>query len=185
MAPNLLFYHLLLAALVLVCLIMHIWWPDPLSAPPPPPIKPHNPQRKRSQEPQPCTGYIHKPLCEACEYGLDSRPKAPDSPPPILSFTRGRKRTVDTHAHFCPKPNCSYQGWLGRGNIRSNGHPGGQPWRQLQCVSCQGYFHETDGMRIPRESCHPIPCESCHRFHAKVATDSIAKLPLIPRQSCH
>ena len=145
MAPNLLFYHLLLAALVLVCLLRHIWWPDPLSAPPPPPIKPHNPQRKRSQEPQPCTGYIHKLLCEACEHGLDSRPKAPDSPPPILSFTRGRKRTVDTPAHFCPKPNCSYQGWLGRGNIRSNGHPGGQPWRQLQCVSCQGYFYETDG----------------------------------------
>ena len=31
----------------------------------------------------------------------------------------------------------------------------------------------------------PIPYESCHRFHAKVATDSIAKLPRIPRQSCH
>ena len=72
MAPNLLFYHLLLAALVLVCLIMHIWWPDPLSAPPPPPIKPHNSQRKRSQEPKPFTGYIHKPVCEACEHGLDS-----------------------------------------------------------------------------------------------------------------
>src|SRR5207244_5968213 len=24
-------------------------------------------------------------------------------------------------------------------------HPGGQPWRQLQCVSCQGYFSETHG----------------------------------------
>jgi len=35
--------------------------------------------------------------------------------------------------------------WLGRGNIRSNGHPGGQPWRQLQCVSCQGYVSETHG----------------------------------------
>jgi len=47
--------------------------------------------------------------------------------------------------HFCPEPDCSYHGWLGRGNIRSNGHPGGQPWRQLQCVSCQGYFYETHG----------------------------------------
>src|SRR4030095_6894998 len=40
---------------------------------------------------------------------------------------------------------CAYHGWLGRGNIRANGHPGGQPWRQLQCVSCQGYFSETHG----------------------------------------
>src|SRR5205823_10011416 len=30
-------------------------------------------------------------------------------------------------------------------NVGSNGHPGGQPWRQLQCVSCQGYFSETHG----------------------------------------
>jgi hypothetical protein len=36
-----------------------------------------------------------------------------------------------------------YCGWPGRGNIRSNGHPGGKPWRQLQCVSCHGYFQET------------------------------------------
>jgi hypothetical protein len=30
-----------------------------------------------------------------------------------------------------------------------------------------------------------IPRESCHRFHAKAATDSTASLPLIPRESCH
>src|SRR5437762_7233870 len=34
---------------------------------------------------------------------------------------------------------------MGRGNIRANGHPGGKPWRQLQCVSCHGYFQETYG----------------------------------------
>jgi IS1 family transposase len=38
-----------------------------------------------------------------------------------------------------------YCGWPGRGNIRSNSHPGGKPWRQLQCVSCHGYFQETHG----------------------------------------
>jgi IS1 family transposase len=27
----------------------------------------------------------------------------------------------------------------------ANGHPGGQPWHQLQCVSCQSYFSETHG----------------------------------------
>jgi IS1 family transposase len=63
----------------------------------------------------------------------------------VIIFTRGRKRTVDTSGHFCPDPDCSYHGWLGLGNIRANGHPGGQPWRQFQCVSCQGFFYETHG----------------------------------------
>jgi hypothetical protein len=97
------------------------------------------------QRTQAFTGLIHKPLCEICEQGADTRPKAPGSPPSILSFTRGRRRTVNTSQYFCPDHDCSYHGWLGRGNIRSNGHPGGQPWRQLQCVSCHGYFYETHG----------------------------------------
>jgi hypothetical protein len=63
----------------------------------------------------------------------------------VIAVTRGRRRTVETRSHFCPDPDCSYRGWLGCGNIRSNGHPGGQPWRQLQCVSCHGYFYETRG----------------------------------------
>jgi SH3-like domain-containing protein len=31
----------------------------------------------------------------------------------------------------------------------------------------------------------PVPYETCHRFHAKLATDSRAKLPRLPRQLCH
>jgi IS1 family transposase len=31
------------------------------------------------------------------------------------------------------------------GNITSNGHPSGGPWRQLHCTSCGGYFQETHG----------------------------------------
>jgi len=58
-----------------------------------------------------------------------------------MSFTRGRRRTVDTRQQFCPDPDCSYHGWRGRGNIRA----GGQSWRQLQCVSCHGYFSQTHG----------------------------------------
>jgi hypothetical protein len=134
MTPNLLFYQILLVALVLICFMIHVWWPDPSRATPPRPLKPDKPRRKRSTGPKPFTGYLHKPLCEVCEQGTDTHPKAPGSPPPLLTFTRGRKRTVDTLAHFCPKPTCAYQGWLGRGNIRSNGHPGGQPWRQLQPI---------------------------------------------------
>jgi IS1 family transposase len=145
MTPNLLFHQLLLVALVLSCLIIHVWWPDSARTTPPCPLKPDNPRRKRSKEPKPFAGYIQKPLCEACEHGLDSHPKAPGSPPPLILFNQGRKRTVDTSGHFCPAPDCSYHGWLGLGNIRANGHPGGQPWRQFQCVSCQGYFYETHG----------------------------------------
>ena len=76
---------------------------------------------------------------------LNSDRQAPSSPPPVLTFTHGRRRTIDTERHFCPDGDCLYCGWPGRGNIRSNGHPGGKPWRQLQCVSCHGYFQETHG----------------------------------------
>jgi len=52
---------------------------------------------------------------------------------------------VDTSQHFCPQTGCRYRGWLGRGNLRANGHPSGGLWRQLQCTSCEGYFLETHG----------------------------------------
>jgi IS1 family transposase len=145
MVPNLLFYQLLLVALVLIWLLVHVWWPDRPNVTPQTPRKPGKPQRKRSKEPKPFTGYIHKPLCDACQHGADARPKAPGAPPPMIIFNRGRRRTVDTSGHFCPDQDCAYHGWFGRGNIRSNGHPGGQAWRQLQCVSCEGYFYETHG----------------------------------------
>jgi hypothetical protein len=62
MAPNLLFYQLLLVALVLICIMIHVWWPDRPSVTPQTPLKPGKPRRKRSKEPKPFTGYIHKPL---------------------------------------------------------------------------------------------------------------------------
>jgi len=145
MTPNILFEQLLVVALVLICLLMHVWGPSSRSPASQRPFKPAKPRRKRAKAPKPFTGYIHKPLCEACEQRLDARLKAPGAPPPMIICTRGRRRTVDTSGQFCPEHDCSYHGWLGRGNIRSNGHPGGQPWRQLQCVSCQGYFSETHG----------------------------------------
>ena len=145
MASNPLFYQLLLVALVLICLMVHVGLPDDIPRVPTTPLKPKPPRRRRSTEPKPFTGLIHQPLCEAWEQKPDGRPKAPGSPPPVITFTRGRRRTVDTQAHFCPDPTCSYYGWLGLGNLRANGHPGGQPWRQLQCVSCHGYFYETYG----------------------------------------
>src|SRR5215468_10143468 len=145
MTPNVLFEQLLVVALVLISLLMHVWGPSFRSPASQRPFKPAQPRRTWAKAPKPFTGYPHKPLCEACEQSLDARLKAPGAPPPMLVFTRGRRRTVDTSGQFCLAHDCAYHGWLGRGNIRSNGHPGGQPWRQLQCVSCQGSFSETHG----------------------------------------
>src|SRR5215510_13137052 len=62
----------------------------------------------------------------------------------FLRHEAGR-RHVDTSDHFCPDRDCRYGGWLGLGNITSNGHPSGGPWRQLHCTGCGGYFQETHG----------------------------------------
>ena len=145
MVPNPLFYQRLMVALILICLLIHVGVPDKPLPLPQPPLEPHKRRRTRSTEPKPFPGLIHKPLCEACAQGADVHAKAPGSPPPILRFTRGRRRTVDAHAHFCPYPDCAYHGWCGRGTSRAHGHPGGQLWRQLPCVSCHGYFYETLG----------------------------------------
>jgi IS1 family transposase len=144
MAFNPLFYQLLLITLVVICLLVHVGLPNDPPLVPKTPGEPKPRRRRRSQD-KPFAGLMHQPFCEACEQGTDTRPQAPGLPPPVITFTRGRKRTVDTQAHFCPDPNCSYYGWLGLGNLRANGHPGGKPWRQFQCVSCLGYFYETTG----------------------------------------
>src|SRR5262249_16565195 len=70
MTPNVLFYQLLVVALVLICLLMHVWGPSSRSPASQRPFKPAKPRRKRAKAPKPFTGYIHKPLCEACEQGL-------------------------------------------------------------------------------------------------------------------
>lgn len=145
MASNPLFYQWLLVALVLICLLLHVGLSDNSLRVLKTPLESQPRRRRRFKESKPFAGLIHQPRCEACEQGADIRPKVSGSPPPIITFTRGRRRTVDTHAQFCPDPDCSYYGWLGRGNLRANGHPGAQPWRQFHCVSCRGYFYETTG----------------------------------------
>ena len=69
--------------------------------------------------------------------------------PPRLAMTRGRRRQVDISSHFCPNPDCRYQGGVGWGNLRANGHPNGGPWRQLLCIACHRYFLETLGTIFP------------------------------------
>src|SRR5713101_5196657 len=145
MASNLLFYQLLLVALACLCVVLHALWPGARTGVRPPLLQPSPPRPTRSREPKPFAGLLHKPLCAACEQAAASGHKAPSTPPPLITYARGRTRTIDSQNQFCPALDCSYYGWLGRGNIRANGHPGGNPWRQFQCVSCLGYFHQLHG----------------------------------------
>src|SRR5215831_3107202 len=145
MVSHLFFYQLVLLGLLWLCCMLHAAWPssDAAGVPRSPELMP--PSRKRPRVPKPCPGLTHKPHCEACAQATVPRPQAPCAPPPRIVSTRGRPRQVDTSSHFCPSPDCAYQGWLGLGNISANGHPNGGPWRQLHCTSCGGYFQETHG----------------------------------------
>ena len=152
MASNLLFYQLLLVALVCLCFGLHALWPRARPGVRPTLLPPSPPRPQRSREPTAFAGLLHKPLCAACAQATASGYKAPSTPPPLLTSARGRKRTINSQHQFGPALDGAYYGWLGRGNIRANGHPGGTPWRQWQCVSCLGYCHQLHG--TPRHGKH-------------------------------
>jgi IS1 family transposase len=145
MVPDLFFYQLVLIALVWLCVMLQWAWPSDPAAACPPTLEPTPLVPKRHREPTSFAGLTTKPHCDACEHASDLRPEAPCPPPPRIVSTRGRRRQVDTSTHFCPNPDCAYQGWVGWGNIRANGHPSGGPWRQLLCSVCRRYFLETLG----------------------------------------
>src|SRR5919108_1742879 len=144
MVSPLFFYQLVLGALVWLCLMLQWAWPsDPAACPTT--LDPTPPRPKRHRAPTPFAGLLKKPPCDACAHATAPRPHASAAPPPRLVPTRGRRRQVDTSQHFCPHPDCDYRGWVGWGNLSSNGHPSGGPWRQLYCSQCEGYFLETRG----------------------------------------
>src|SRR5713101_9161682 len=145
MVSNLLFSQLVLIALVWLFLMLSWVWPSEPAAARSIPPTPVTPPRKRSTAPKPFLGLTHQPHCDACAQGIASRREPPCAPPPPLVSPRGRRRHGDTSHHCCPEPACASGGWLGRGHIRSNGHPRGGPWRQLYCRRCQGYCLETHG----------------------------------------
>jgi IS1 family transposase len=145
MVSHLFFYQLTLIALVWLCVMLHWAWPSDSAAACPTPLAPPPPLPKRHRAPTPFAGLTTKPPCDACESSSAPRPQTPSVPPPRIVPTRGRRRQVDTSMHFCPNPDCRYQGWVGWGNLRANGHPHGGPWRQLLCVVCRRYFLETLG----------------------------------------
>jgi IS1 family transposase len=145
MVSDLFFYELLLLGLLWLWVMLCYAWPSDCPAReqrPPTLIKP---PRKRSHDPHPFPGLLHKPPCAVCEQAAQA-PAAPAAPPPPpITSSRGRPRQVDTSRHFCPNPDCAYQGRVGLGNLSANGHPSGGPWRQLHCTACESYVLETHG----------------------------------------
>jgi len=85
MVPNLIFSKLLLVALLWLCFLLHVLWPNERAAAGPPPPKPTPPPRKRATDPTPFAGLLHKPLCDACPQALEPRPQAPGASPPLLT----------------------------------------------------------------------------------------------------
>jgi len=142
---HLFFYQLMFLGLLWLCVMLYYAWPNACAGGDQRPSKPLPPPRKRSSDPQPFPGLTCKPPCAACEQAHEHGPQPPGCPPPRMAPTRGRPRQVDTSDHFCPDPHCRYYGWVGRGNIRANGHPSGGPWRQLHCTACGHFVLETHG----------------------------------------
>jgi IS1 family transposase len=142
------FSQLVLFALIWLFILLHLTWPKrPVAAPATPTeeLEPLTPKRHHSNEPKPFEGLTHKPHCALCERETTHPQAPPPVPPDPMPPTNRRPRGVDTSRHFCPHAGCHYRGWLGRGNLRANGHPSGGPWRQFHCTSCKGYFLETHG----------------------------------------
>ena len=142
MIPHHVYYLLTAMGCLWLCIMLHTIWssrgavsPQPLAEPVPPQGK-----RKRSNEPKAFEGLTQRPHCAACEHDANHLkaplPRRPAPMPP----THRRPRVIDTSRHFCPRTGCDYRGWLGLGNLRANGHPSGNPWRQLYCRACKGYF---------------------------------------------
>ncbi len=123
MVSHLFFYQLMFLGLLWLCVMLHYAWPNECTGGDPRPSKPLPPPRKRSRAPQPFPGLTRKPPCAACEQAHAYAPQPPGCPPPHMVPSRGRPRQVDTSQHFCPHPDCAYQGWVGLGNLCANGLP--------------------------------------------------------------
>jgi IS1 family transposase len=142
MVSHLFYDQLALLAILWLFVMVHLTGSQP--GRPTPPV-PATPKRKRAPEPKAFEGLTHKPPCVLCAHETgEPHPPLPVRPEPMPRPNR-RPRTVDTSLHFCPHAGCDYRGWLGLGNLRANGHPGGGPWRQFPWTSCQGDFLATHG----------------------------------------
>jgi hypothetical protein len=177
MVPHHLYYQLALFVLVWLFVMLHITGSKPGRATPPVPAQP---KRKRSTEPKAFEGLTQKPHCVLCEQETgETAPTPPLRPDPMLPTNR-RPRTVDTSLHFCPHSGCDYRGWLGLNNLRANGHPGGRPWRQFQCTSCEGYFPEHHGTIFGR-----VPVHDQHSLSLDVPAPLLRHVDVHTRQHVH
>jgi len=141
------YYQLAILGFLWLCIMLHCGWLSRstrshlrLAEP-----VPHKCKRKCSTEPKPFAGLTQQPHCAACERDANRPPPPPPRRPAPMPPTHRRPCAIDTSRHFCPHVGCNYQGWVGLGNLRANGHPSGGPWRQFYCRSCMGYFLETHG----------------------------------------
>jgi IS1 family transposase/transposase-like protein len=141
MVHDLFCQEVLLGILLWLGCYISLWWQRSPAVKPPPTQQP----RRSPRIPKPFAGLTIRPYCAACEQSQEYLDQPRLSPPPLITHKRGRPRTVDSHRQYCPKQTCAYYGWVGRGNIRANGHPGRKTWRQLHCVACDTYFLETYG----------------------------------------
>ena len=127
--------------------LLHSWWAV---------LRTRQPGGSHCRRP---SGPTEPPPCPACQGEREAKAQTTAScePPPRIEQKRGRRRSVDTSSHHCPSKKCLYYGWVGLGNIRSNGHPNGGRWRQLECIVCGKCFMETTGTifyrkRVPAET---------------------------------
>jgi transposase-like protein len=102
-------------------------------------------RQRRCKQAKVFQGLSTKPGCASCEAEGRDQSLSGREPPPRIEPKRGRQREVPTGHRYCPNEDCRYHGWLGRGNISSNGHPNGGRTRQLYCCVCKRYFAETKG----------------------------------------
>src|SRR6266446_2196286 len=147
MIPHHIYYQLAIVGLLWLSVMLHSMWPSQGAGSLQPPVQPVPPQlkRKRSKEPKPLMGLTQRPHCALCEHDANHPEPQPPRRPDPMAPTKRRPCAIDTSMHFCPHAGCAYQGWLGLGNLRANGHLSGGLWRQLSCRSCHGYFLETHG----------------------------------------
>ena len=149
MRSDLLVY--LVAGVFLLLLVLLPQWLWRRRQSPPAPPKPTRTKR----EPKPFAGFTRTPECDLCGRASAPHSPMPGAPPPRMTFTRGRRRHVETTGHFCPHAACAYHGRVDWSNIRANGHPNGRRWRQLYCLSCKGYFLETLGTPFHAKQVEP------------------------------
>jgi hypothetical protein len=119
MVSPLVYYPLVLLAIIWLFVMLHLSWPRRSTTPTPTSAMPITPRCKRSTEPKAFEGLTHKPPCALCERDTVQPKLPPPTRPDPMPPTNRRPREVDTSMHYCPHSDCDYRGWLELGNLRA------------------------------------------------------------------